>query len=130
TARVSVTAAGKELADGGNDGQIAPGGDRAAFWSTSGDLSAGDSNGLPDVFNRTLSSGAVTLLSRGLLADLGANGASSVAAGPTQLSDDGRYLVFTSDASNLVASADANGPARDVYWYDRQQHQMVRVSAP
>ncbi|MBI5668670.1 MAG: PD40 domain-containing protein [Chloroflexi bacterium] len=47
-------------------------------------------------------------------------------SGSVSLSLDGRYLAFSSDASNLV-SGDTNN-VRDVFVYDRQTHRNTRVS--
>ena len=44
----------------------------------------------------------------------------------TAISADGRYVVFDSDASNLI-TGDTNG-VRDVFRYDTQQHVMERMS--
>ncbi|MGI8801145.1 MAG: TolB family protein [Solirubrobacteraceae bacterium] len=91
-----------------------------AFASAAANLTGGDVNGMTDVFVRA-GSGDVETVS--VAADGGpANGASSQPA----LSADGRYVVFTSTASNLVAG-DGNGLS-DVFLRDRQAHTTVRVS--
>ncbi len=74
-----------------------------AFESLADNLVPGDTNGLPDIFVRDLSTGAVTL------ASLTADGAQTdgMSVSPL-LSADGSRLVFTSAATNLVAG-DANG---------------------
>lgn len=43
------------------------------------------------------------------------------------MSDDGRFIVFHSSATNLIAS-DANGHADDVFIYDRQTDEVSLVS--
>ena len=53
-----------------------------------------------------------------------ANGSFRCAA----ISADGRTVVFTSSATNLVADPDANGPAEDVYRYDLSSGAISRVS--
>ena len=92
-----------------------------AFVSGSPNLVSDDTNGVRDVFVRNLATGTTTRVSIG---DGGqANGASSNA----RISADGRYVVFTSLASNLVAS-DTNGVA-DVFERDLTTGQTTRVSA-
>jgi Tol biopolymer transport system component len=44
------------------------------------------------------------------------------------ISADGRTVVFTSAATNLVLDSDVNGPAEDVYLYDRESAALSRVS--
>jgi hypothetical protein len=69
---------------------------------------------LVDVFLKSLQSGAVDRVSVGS-GGVQANGNST---GRTAVSGDGRYVVFMSDATNLVAG-DTNGVA-DVFLRDRQ----------
>ena len=105
-------------------GGFAPGisadGRFVAFSSQSTNLTADDTNVFEDVFVADVASGAVELISRGT--DGPANGVSSFA----RLSGDGRYVVFQSNASNLVAD-DTNG-VTDVFVYDRVDGIMRRVS--
>ena len=44
------------------------------------------------------------------------------------ISDDGRIVVFASNATNLVAGVDANGPEEDVYAFDVSAGTIERVS--
>ena len=92
-----------------------------AFVSSSPNLVAGDTNGVRDVFVRNLVTGTTTRASLGVGGQ--ANGASSNAG----ISADGRFVVFTSLASNLVAG-DTNGVA-DVFERDLATGQTTRVSA-
>lgn len=91
------------------------------FSSSATDLVAGDTNGVADVFLRDRQMGTTERVS---LASGGGQltGTSSSAA----LSPDGRYVLFTSLASDVVAG-DTNG-ARDVFLIDRQLDTVERVS--
>jgi Tol biopolymer transport system component len=98
-----------------------------SFASRATNLVAGDGNGVGDVFVRDLvlaKTSRVSVDSRGR--------AQNAAVGDpfSQVSDvsrDGRYVVFDSDAANLVP-ADANQHT-DVFLRDRRRHTTVLVSA-
>jgi len=92
-----------------------------AFVSSSPNLVAGDTNGVRDVFVRNLVTGTTTR------ASLGAGGQANGASSNAGISADGRFVVFTSLASNLVAG-DTNGVA-DVFERDLATGQTTRVSA-
>ena len=98
-----------------------------AFYSWANNLVTGDTNGVQDVFLRTVDDGAVVRIS---VADDGrqANDRSgaSLAVEQPALSVDGRYIAFESLASNL-APGDANGVA-DVFVHDRVLGRTQRVS--
>ncbi|HEX3126152.1 MAG TPA: hypothetical protein VH394_02385 [Thermoanaerobaculia bacterium] len=88
-----------------------------AFTSYSTNLIAGgtDANGQPDVFLFDRDSGQTLVVSRA--AGTAATSANQYSYQPA-LSADGRYVVFTSQAGNLVAGQ--NGPqARNVFLFDR-----------
>ena len=74
-----------------------------AFASDASDLVAGDTNGFQDIFVRDLKTGTTVRASTDAAGAQG-NGVSEVPA----LSADGRYVAFSSYASNLVAG-DSNG---------------------
>ncbi|HEV7669348.1 MAG TPA: hypothetical protein VGS22_12555 [Thermoanaerobaculia bacterium] len=101
-----------------------------AYSSASGSLAAGqidgnDGQGGADVFlwDRTL--GASTLVSH---ATGGAATAAAGTSGDPDLSADGRYVAFLSDASDLVPGiSDGNG-GNDVYLWDRVTGTTVLVS--
>ncbi|TDC43527.1 hypothetical protein E1166_03615 [Micromonospora sp. KC213] len=93
-----------------------------AFTSEATNLVSGDTNGVADVFLRDLRAG--TTVRASLAADGGqATGGSSY--GP-MMSADGRYVVFSSDATDLV-SGDTNGVA-DVFLRDLRAGTTVRAS--
>jgi WD40-like Beta Propeller Repeat len=92
--------------------QISGDGSTVVFQSDASNLVSGDTNGFTDVFVRDLSSNTVTLVSLAA-GGIQANGPSYGAS----ISYDGRYVAFTSDASNLQYN-DGNGVS-DVFLYDR-----------
>jgi TolB protein len=79
-----------------------------------------DANGEGDVFLRNISAGTTTRISISS-AGAEADGASTVAA----ISDDARYVLFLSDATNLV-TGDANS-AKDLFLRDTVSGTTVRV---
>lgn len=92
-----------------------------AYSSDATNLVSGDTNGVADVFVRTLSTRKVV---RASVSSSGAqaNGASY----SPSLSVDGRFVAFVSTATNLV-SGDANGVA-DVFLRDLKTKKTTRVS--
>jgi Tol biopolymer transport system component len=92
-----------------------------AFQSDASNLVAGDTNGVRDVFVRDRQTGAVSRVSVSSDGTQG-NSVSSFA----KLSGDGRYVVFYSTASTLVAG-DTNGVA-DTFVHDRQTGTTTRIS--
>ena len=90
------------------------------FTSFAQNLVPGDNNGVSDIFFRDLVAGTTTLLS---VTNAGAqtNGLSL----QSSVSGDGRFVVYESFASNLVAGGT---PFRDVYALDRSTGNVERVS--
>ena len=78
--------------------------------------------GLPHIFLADLHTGATTAITKSVRRGL-ANGAS----GRPKLSSDGRFVVFQSEASDLVAAEDFN-LLWDVFVFDRTTGAMTRVS--
>lgn len=115
--RISVTPSGI-VADGTSfSGALSYDGRYVAFWSWATNLVPGDTNGKADVFVRdrvTDTTERVSLTS----GEAQSNGASpSIINGDSLgLSDDGRYVAFTSSATNL--GADAN-TLSDIFVRDR-----------
>jgi Tol biopolymer transport system component len=92
-----------------------------AFYSSASNLVAGDTNLQRDVFVHDCVTGATERVS---VSSGGAQG-NALSSGPV-MSDDGRYVAFYSDASNLIGS-DTNA-VRDVFLRDRQAGVTTRVS--
>ena len=106
---------------GAYGGTVSDNGRFVAFVASDGIL-AEDANGLPDAFLRDRQSGETILLTRG------ADGSSSNGlTGVPQISADGRFVAYESEASNLV-EGDTNGSA-DVFLYDVEEATTTLVSA-
>lgn len=86
------------------------GGREIVFGSDATDLVAGDTNGAEDALLADMRTGRITRVS---LSYTGAQ----LARGATQggISPDGRWAVFSSDDTHVVAGADMNGEASDVF---------------
>ena len=112
TTRVSVSSASVEGNDTSNFGRISSDGRYVAFSSDATNLVTGDGNGKLDVFLRDTQAQTTERVSIGI-GGVDANGFSFA----LDVSDDGRYVLFSSDASNLVAG-DLNG-ADDLFLHDR-----------
>jgi Tol biopolymer transport system component len=100
---------------------ISADGRRIAFSSFATRLVAGDTNGRNDAFVRDLST-RTTLLASVALDGGPANGDTGMAA----LSTDGRYVAFTSCATDVVAGSTTTNS--DVYVRDLQTHHTVQVT--
>jgi RHS repeat-associated protein len=92
-----------------------------AFQSKANNLVGGDTNGWEDVFVHDMLTGATDRVS---VSSSGAQ--SNQDSSDPSVSADGRYVAFTSFASNLV-TGDSNGNA-DVFLRDRQSGTTVLVS--
>lgn len=91
------------------------------FGSLASTLVIGDTNGSNDIFLKDTQTGAITIVSSSSTGVLG-NGTSSISA----ISDDGRYVTFISDASNLV-TGDTNG-SNDIFLKDTQTGTTTLIS--
>lgn len=121
--RISTNSNGLQATGGSsNSPAVSANGRYVAFVSSADNLVAGDINGAADVFVKDTLTGSISRVSTDL-ANVLANGASSAPA----ISSDGRFVAFTSDASNLV-SGDANGMT-DVFVKDLQTGGITRVSS-
>jgi len=126
TSRVSVASSG---AQGNNNSSEASGalpsisadGRYVAFTSRASNLVTGDTNNVQDIFVRDRRNGQTTRVS---VAGGGAQGNDN--SQHPSISADGRYVAFTSYASNLVAD-DTNGNW-DIFVHDRQTSKTYRVS--
>ncbi|HLK10236.1 MAG TPA: hypothetical protein VKW76_02540 [Candidatus Binatia bacterium] len=95
-----------------------------AFASPDPTLVPGDTNGLPDVFLRDLGAHTTARV------DVASDGSQAAGGSPAfvpqvAMSGDGRFVAFTSDATDLVAG-DTNGVA-DVFVHDGQTGTTARV---
>lgn len=93
---------------------ISAGGQFVAFTSIAGNLTINDTNGVvQDVFRRDILNNITQLVSQ----QFSVNGSGNGASAEPVISLDGRYVGFSSVASNLV-SIDSNGTVRDVFRRD------------
>jgi Tol biopolymer transport system component len=127
TTRISVAGGG---AQGNNDSltpSISANGRYVTFTSVASNLVADDTNSDRDVFVRDLVAGTTELASVASDGTHGNFASGGFGAGPARMSTDGRYVVFGSFASNLVAN-DTNG-FDDIFLRDRVAGTTERVSA-
>ena len=121
TIRVNVNSAGQQSNAFSSSSRISADGRYISFYSTSSNLVANDTNSNSDIFRHDTQTGEtirVNLNSVGLQA----NGNSL----ESDMSGDGRYVAFISNATNLVNS-DLNG-LRDVFRHDIQTGNTILVS--
>jgi Tol biopolymer transport system component len=113
TRLVSVSSNGTQGSGSSSVPSISADGRFVAFHSNADNLVSGDTNERTDVFVHNLETGETEVVS--------VNGVGAVGNGTSyfsSISADGRYVVFESDATNLV-HGDSNG-LRDVFVHDRQ----------
>jgi Tol biopolymer transport system component len=118
---VSYTAAGGFAEERSSGPSVSSDGRFVAFESFAENLVANDSNDSLDVFVRDTQTGVTTLVS---VASDGTQG--NRYSTEASISADGRYVAFTSAATNLVAN-DVNEDT-DVFVHDRQAGTTVLVS--
>ncbi len=115
TKRVSVSSADAQANRGshsqGGRPSISGDGQIVAFYSDASNLVSGDTNGQPDVFVRNLTTGVTERVS----VATGGGQANGPSLAPS-LSRDGQFVVFQSQASNLVPN-DTNNVA-DIFVHD------------
>lgn len=118
TRLVSAAPNGQSANFGSFDADVSADGGRVVFASAATSLVAGDNNGKWDIYLRNTVSNTTTRVSHGA----GGVEPNDHCYRP-RISDDGRFICFMSDASNLVAG-DVNG-VRDVFLYDVQADTTV-----
>lgn len=121
TERISVATNGAQAQYPSQRPRISADGRYVVFDSFAPNLVPGDTNGLTDVFLRDRQTQTTVRISVGASGQQ-ANGSSYWAS----ISPDGRYVAYTSDATNLTA-ANTGGYA-DVYLLDRQTGSLTLVS--
>jgi Tol biopolymer transport system component len=121
TTRVSVGLGGAEAESPSFGAELSGNGRYVAFESFAATLVPGDGNGLLDVFVRDLVAGATTRVS------VGPGGAESDDRSfSPSISDDGRYVAFSSFAATLVPG-DTNR-LLDVFVHDRSTGETTQAS--
>ncbi|MEK7815216.1 MAG: putative Ig domain-containing protein, partial [Pseudomonadota bacterium] len=119
--RASTTADGSQGNSYSYGPSISADGNYVAFYSYATNLVAGDANGLSDIFVKDLRTGAVVRTNTSAAGTQAIDGTSYTPA----ISADGRYVAFTSYASNLVPG-DTNR-ASDIFVKDIQTGEIVRA---
>ena len=114
--RASVDSGGMESNGLSSSVSISGDGRYVAFISEADNLVSNDLNGVQDIFVHDLQTGATMWAS--------ANG--NTASWDPSISLDGRFVVFTSAATNLVSN-DTNGK-RDIFMFAVQTGQITRTS--
>ena len=121
TTRISTATDGTQGNSDSLVAAISADGRYVAFSSTASNLVSGDTNGIKDAFVKDLTTNIITRVSTA------ANGTQSNGnTSNPSISGNGRYVVFESDASNLV-SGDTNGTS-DVFVKDLTTNIITRVS--
>lgn len=123
--RVSVAADGTESRGESWNRAVSADGRFVAYSSAASNLVTGDTNGAPDVFVRdrdTETTSRVSISSDGTQA----NGGAGDRDGSVAISADGRFVAYSSAASNLV-KGDTNDD-QDVFVWDRTTRTTSRVS--
>ena len=124
TTRVSVASlTGAEANNGSGAAAISGDGRYVAFYSDASNLVSGDTNGVGDIFVHDRQTGLTTRVS----VDSSGNEANGENSDRYMaISGDGRYVAFSSEATNLINGDTNNGG--DIFVHDRQTGQTRRVS--
>jgi hypothetical protein len=119
--QVSLTPAGGDPSNSSGEAAIAPNGRWIAFHSNAPDLTDEDLGETNQVYVRDLRSGTTELVS----ADA-AGGPGDSTSRYACISNNGRWVLFESNATDLVADDDA---VKDVFVADRKTGDIAKVSA-
>ncbi|MBT2420894.1 hypothetical protein J7F01_24735 [Streptomyces sp. ISL-22] len=125
TERVTLSPTGEQGDADSYGPQLSADGRFAAFTANAANLVPGDTNGHADVFVRDLRKGTVERVS------VSSDGAQADNPSSLQaISADGRYVLFRSNARNLVHwdTPPANAAADDIYLHDRRTGSTKRIS--
>ena len=121
TSRVSISSDGDQANNWSDYPTLSADGRFVAFRSNASNLVAGDTNNAGEVFVHDRQTGSTNRVAVNSTGDQGNNSSDS-----PRLSADGRYVAFSSPASNLV-SGDTNNVS-DVFVHDRQTGVTTLVS--
>lgn len=119
--RVTVTAIGQQSNSDSDQSMVSDDGRYVVFYSTASNLVANDGNVAGDIFRKDIQTGVIELASQ--------NASNQQALGESDvpsLTADGRYVVFQSNAANLV-TGDTNS-VTDVFYKDMNTGAVRRVS--
>jgi hypothetical protein len=121
TTLVSVSSSGEQGNHNSSNPSISSEGRFVAFVSNGSNLVGEDTNGESDIFVHDRQTGMIEMIS---ISSSGVQG-NDWSRNPF-ISSDGRFIVYTSKASNLV-SGDTNNQ-EDIFVFDRQRRETERVS--
>jgi Tol biopolymer transport system component len=121
TKRISVATDGTQGNNSSSAPSISADGRYVAFYSNASNLVSGDTNGAYDIFVYDLQTGTTKRISVASDGTQGNNNSLS-----PSISGNGRYVAFSSSASNLV-SGDTNG-AYDIFVYDLSNDNLPVVN--
>ncbi|MBI4786749.1 MAG: PD40 domain-containing protein [Chloroflexi bacterium] len=129
TTRESVRSNGAQSNHDSYFSSISGDGRYVAFSSFASNLVDGDTNNVADVFVRDRQMGQTTRVSVHSNGTQGNGRSAGIYTGEfvISISADGRYVAYTSEATNLSGEDDTNGK-RDVFVHNRQAGQTTRVS--
>jgi Tol biopolymer transport system component len=119
--RASVATGGTQSDGDSYDPMLSGNGESVAFRSLASNLVANDTNGVWDIFVHEIGTGTTERVSVATDGTPGNRGSFS-----PQISDDGRFVVFRSNATNLAP--DDTNERFDIFVHDRQSDQTQRVS--
>jgi hypothetical protein len=120
TTRISIGHDGSQANGSSNAPSVSDDGRWFAYSSNATNLAPGDTNNLLDIFLYDRSTGTTALVSRGE-GGAPANGRSA----DERISADGRFVVFDSEASDLVPD-DTDGE-QNVFVWDRESKAITRL---
>jgi hypothetical protein len=120
TTGLSKTAGGTYGNYDSNEPSISCSGRYVVFSSTATNLTGGNNGGYGEIILADISNGTR------IFTDITAGTNNTVGGWPPSISCDGNFVVYASEATNLVAS-DTNG-VYDVFRYDAQTGTTIRVS--
>lgn len=121
TTRISETATGQPADKPCNDPSISADGQFVVFTSGASNLWPGVPNLINQIYLWDAATNTIELISKSAAGVPG----TQASAVPT-ISDDGRWIVFQSDAPNLVPGDTNNQP--DIFLYDRHTSTLKRVN--
>jgi Tol biopolymer transport system component/lysophospholipase L1-like esterase len=122
TIRASLTNTGQESNGYSYRPSISADGRYVVFASYATNMtSLTDNNNQPDIFLRDTTTSTTLLVSKGLN-----NTVANAMSDEAQVSDDGKFVVFSSYASNLVSGDNNNAP--DVFLYEIATGTITRIS--
>lgn len=121
TSRVSVSSSGEPGNSYSDSPSISADGRLIAFTSNASNLVIGDTNNRPDIF---VYDRITEITERVSVNSQGQEG--NYSSSTPRISEDGRYVVFDSNADNLVPN-DTNG-TQDIFVHDRVTGQTGRMS--